>query len=316
LAEDFSWFFDGVNSKHAAFNIGDLRLYPFDGSAAYTNFITLKSPTALASNYSLTLPTALPANTLLLQTTSGGQISYSNTISQPILGASGSASAPTFGFSGDTNTGMYSSAADTLDWSTGGTVRLRLRTDYLLSTLPFQAATGSAAAPSLTFSADPDTGLWNQTTNTLGFTTAGVQRLSLSTTALTSTVGFSGTTGTFSGAVSASTYGNAVASSLNLDGGGAFKVKIITSGTGFTVGAGGTSNRDLGTHGLTLSSIRGIISGATDDSGVRVFGAVNGGSFPYPTGATANSTNVFVTVANDSGSSNNFTGAYVVIFYV
>jgi hypothetical protein len=67
---------------------------------------------------------------------------------------------------------------------------------------------------------------------------------------------------------------------------------------------------------LTLSNIVGIISGAIDDSNVRTFGAVNGGSFPYPTGATVNSTDVLVTVLNDTGSSNTFNGVYATIIYV
>lgn len=49
----------------------------------------------------------------------------------PIQSALGSASAPAYSFNGDTNTGMYSSGAETLNWSTAGTLRLTLSTTLL-----------------------------------------------------------------------------------------------------------------------------------------------------------------------------------------
>lgn len=47
---------------------------------------------------------------------------------------------------------------------------------------------GTAAAPSITFAADPDTGLFRPTTNTVGVTAGGTQRLSISDTVATFTV--------------------------------------------------------------------------------------------------------------------------------
>jgi hypothetical protein len=136
LAEDFSWFFDGVNNKHAAFNIGDLRLHPFDGLTAYTNFITLKSPTALASNYSLTLPTTLPASTSFVQVSAAGQLTYSNTI------PNGTGAAPSLNFTGSTNTGLYyalDGIIHTLNFSVNGSNRLALRSDYLNPIIPMRS---------------------------------------------------------------------------------------------------------------------------------------------------------------------------------
>jgi hypothetical protein len=46
--------------------------------------------------------------------------------SGPLVPALGSAALPAYSFTGDTNTGMWSPAADTIAWSTGGTERLRL----------------------------------------------------------------------------------------------------------------------------------------------------------------------------------------------
>jgi hypothetical protein len=61
--------------------------------------------------------------------------------------------------------------------------------------------TGTAALPGITFNLDQDTGFSRPAANQIGFSTAGVQRLLLTSTGLTSNVGFTGTTGTFSGNV-------------------------------------------------------------------------------------------------------------------
>jgi len=74
---------------------------------------------------------------------------------------------------------------------------------------------GSAASPGITFNLDQDTGLSRPAANQIGVSTAGVQRLLLTSTALTSTVGFSGTTGTFSGNLTVDTNTLFVNSSTN-----------------------------------------------------------------------------------------------------
>jgi hypothetical protein len=53
---------------------------------------------------------------------------------------------------------------------------------------------GSAASPGITFTLDQDTGFSRPNANQIGVSTAGVQRLLLTTTGLTSTVAFTGTT--------------------------------------------------------------------------------------------------------------------------
>lgn len=59
---------------------------------------------------------ALETNNVARSTISTSSIT--NTV--PVLNASGSASAPSFSFSGDSNTGVYNSGADQLDFSAGG----------------------------------------------------------------------------------------------------------------------------------------------------------------------------------------------------
>lgn len=62
---------------------GDLSLYEYkaagDPSAPF-RAVTLKSPAALAAGYTLTMPAALPGAAALIQTTTGGVLSASNTL--------------------------------------------------------------------------------------------------------------------------------------------------------------------------------------------------------------------------------------------
>jgi hypothetical protein len=98
----------------------------------------------------------------------------------------GSASLPTYSYNGDGNTGMFSPSADSIGFSTNGVLRvtidnsgLTVNSGVLTSTIQF--ADGSAAAPSITFTSDTDTGMFRQGANTIGWSTNGSQGLSFST---------------------------------------------------------------------------------------------------------------------------------------
>ncbi len=93
----------------------------------------------------------------------------------------GTASTPSYSFINDSNSGMYLSAADTLSWSTDGTLRLSLSTT-LTSTVPYYAPDGSATAPSYAFSNDTNSGLYyTGTADTIALATGGTARLTLNT---------------------------------------------------------------------------------------------------------------------------------------
>jgi hypothetical protein len=89
----------------------------------------------------------------------------------------GAAATPSITFTGDTNTGIYSPAADQVAISTGGTVRLTSSTTAISSALPIDVPLASAATPSLTFTGDPNTGIFSPGADTLAITTAGTNRL-------------------------------------------------------------------------------------------------------------------------------------------
>lgn len=192
INEDFTWYFDGV--KPAAMNMGDIRLYPFDGSAAYTNFVTLKSPTSLASSYSVTMPGTAPAQSGVWSVNTSGVIQnglHDGTALAPSLYFNGdadlglyrvgenqlgmigqlqlpvgSAGTPSWAFVGDENTGMYNVGADSLGITVGGTLRRTITSSVETITLPQRAHNGSAASPSYSFTGDTDTGFyWSQADN-------------------------------------------------------------------------------------------------------------------------------------------------------
>lgn len=84
-----------------------------------------------------------------------------------------SAALPVFAIPSDTNTGIYSVAADDLGFSTGGTKRFDISTTAFTGTLPWLGQDGAVGTPALTFSADPDTGLYRPATNTLALAAGG-----------------------------------------------------------------------------------------------------------------------------------------------
>lgn len=77
--------------QYARLEAADLRLYEFKAhpaAAPPTTFVGLASPAALAGSYTLTMPAALPGSTQLLQVSSAGAITASNTVANGVLMAS------------------------------------------------------------------------------------------------------------------------------------------------------------------------------------------------------------------------------------
>lgn len=98
------------------------------------------------------------------------------TFSLPQYGGNGSAATPTYSFDSDKDNGMYLPAANQLGFSTSGTVRLTLTTTGITSTLPVGLPAGTSSAPSLTFSADLNTGAYNADPDVFGVVTGGSER--------------------------------------------------------------------------------------------------------------------------------------------
>ena len=175
------------------------------GALGNNRLILGTGATALGSNTTVIHPSYIRDNGGVAETgqcrlayvPGTGELVFDSTDSSPNAGInnvntlrapSGSATAPSFSFSADTNTGIYNSLADTLDFTTGGVNRLSITTANVISTVPYLTSAGSATAPSFSFSADTNTGIYNSLADTLDFTTGGVNRLSISTANVISTV--------------------------------------------------------------------------------------------------------------------------------
>lgn len=126
------------------------------------------------------------ANTVTVNTLSGTAVNASSSIasSGTIISASGSALLPSYSFSGDTNTGMYSDNADTIRWTTGGTLAMslgptgNLTTVGAITTQRVRVGDGDAATPTISFESDPNTGIYCQSVNSnhLCFSAGGTER--------------------------------------------------------------------------------------------------------------------------------------------
>jgi hypothetical protein len=149
-------------------------------------------------------------------------------------------------------------------------------------------------APSFTWTSDQNTGMWHAGTDQIGFTTAGVNRLTISTTAITSTL-----------PITANVTGNVTGSSGSTTGNAATATKLATARAIAVSGAvTGTANFD-GSGNISIATT------ATSDPVITLTGAVTGagtmtnlGSVSIATTATADPT---LTLAGDASGSATFT---------
>jgi len=145
----------------------DAPTYAFVGASTITDAATLYVAGAPAAGTNATI-----TNTYALWVDAG------NCRFDGILAsADGAAGGPAFTFASDTDTGMYRSAVNNLDFATAGANRLNLSSAGTVSTAVYVAPTGAVGAPSYTFSGDTDTGIWRAAADTLAISTAGSEQV-------------------------------------------------------------------------------------------------------------------------------------------
>ena len=98
---------------------------------------------------------------------------------QILAAADGSSAVPSWSFFNNQNTGLYSVNATTLGITAGGTFIANLSENSGAAQIQANVVGTSASLPSFTWSNDTDTGMLRPSTNVLGFTTGGVERLTL-----------------------------------------------------------------------------------------------------------------------------------------
>jgi hypothetical protein len=208
----------------------DFRLY---NTAGTFNHAFSNNPTA---NRTLTLPdatgTVLVTNTTLntagyfdtgtTTPTGTARLNYSGYLYPTFLNLSGSADTATAATAYFVETGSdgfvrpKTLANVKTEIVTGAAVAAGITATALTSTATFTAGTFNATSatgggfqgidadtaliPSFTWTSDQNTGMWHAATDSIGFTTAGVNRLTISTTAITSTLPITATSFTGAGA--------------------------------------------------------------------------------------------------------------------
>jgi hypothetical protein len=115
-------------------------------------------------------------------------VSSTSAFSGQITAPLGAVGTPSYSFTGDTNTGIYSSTADIIDFTAGGTNRLSIASTGVSSSVPVIHPLGSVSAPSITFTGDTNTGMYSSTADIIDFTAGGTNRLSIASTGVSSSV--------------------------------------------------------------------------------------------------------------------------------
>lgn len=100
----------------------------------------------------------------------------------------GTAAAPFYSFADDNKMGLYSPAANFLDFATDGKLRFRIghdfngntSTNYIASYLNHRFADGDPSKPSITFRNQSNMGLYKAASHVIGFSSKGVERMRIS----------------------------------------------------------------------------------------------------------------------------------------
>lgn len=176
-------------------------------------------------------------------------INSAATFTVPIRTGLGTVSLPSYSFSGDNDTGVYSSAANNLDFATAGVNRLNISSTAITSTLPLRVPAGSASAVAVGNGAGY--GTFSPTTDVWAVSTASTERLRINTTAIVPALPITGSVGTagapsysFTGRTSTGMYSSA-ADTINFATNGVNRMTISNSGITFSSPPSFTSSYQL-----------------------------------------------------------------------
>lgn len=171
-----------TTTANAAFNIVYNTAPTADTKVAWTFGETSAgsggTSTAGVPNQVLLKLTTLATSTqspLSVYSSAAHVFSVSPTTAQ-ILGTDGTGTDPTYSFAASVGTGIYSSAANTIAFSINTIQRYVFNVTALTgSSQVIRFATGSPSAPTYSFNAETNTGLWKPATSTLGISINGVE---------------------------------------------------------------------------------------------------------------------------------------------
>lgn len=130
-----------------------------------------------ANNGYITIGDLTAANLGLLPLSGG-------TLTGVPLFTSGTSSAPGISFVNDTDTGLLRSAANTLQFTLGGSAPFTFTSTAFATTVPITFPDGTASAPSITNTGDTNCGLFFPSADTVGVTAGGTHQYSFSATSI------------------------------------------------------------------------------------------------------------------------------------
>jgi len=234
-------------------------------------------------------------------------------------------------FVSDPNTGIISPGPDQISFVTGGVIRLGIDSSGAASFAnnvsvggnlsvtgsislagPVSFAAGSAAAPSITFTGDTNTGIYSPGADQLGFTTGGVSRFVIDASGDTSLTGHLNIASTKeykinnTKVIDATSLGSAVVSSSLTS------VGTVTTGTwqatAVTHGYGGTGHTSYTNGQLLIGKTDGSLAKTTLTAGTNI-AVVNGDGLVTLNVADGTTTQKGVVQLEDSTSSTSTTTA-------
>jgi len=158
------------------------------GAPAYT--FAADTNTGMYQSVANALDFAVDGTQVANMTSTGVSILQPLTLSSNILTSGGNVSAPAYSFTSNTNTGMYQTVANELDFAAGGIQIASITTTGMSVLQPLTLSTkllvpgGSAAAPSVTFTSNTNSGMYQSAANRTEFSAGGVPVASMTTTGM------------------------------------------------------------------------------------------------------------------------------------
>jgi len=180
-------------------NINSSGLQMFNSGTIQTTAGTVSAPGLTFAALDATTGLYHPATSTIAISTAGvarltvDTASVTSTL--PYIAPVGAAATPSYTFAANTGTGIFKGPnPNEFCISSAGTRMVSIDGTSIIGYAPFYGTAGSASLPSFSFASDSNTGIYNSGADTIDFSTNGTNRLSLSTTKLSSTVDVAVTT--------------------------------------------------------------------------------------------------------------------------
>lgn len=177
------WYSAGADDMRASVGGVD-QLTLTTTIAALAQVLRLPNGAVGAPSISFTSDTDLGiyrSGTDILSFTTAGTLAGSINATGRLNWIDGAVGTPAYSFTSDPDSGMYRIGANNLGFAVNGGLVVDFSTTALTTTLSYRAPDGSAGTPAVSFTNDPNTGLYSFGADQIGLTTGGTFRAVWST---------------------------------------------------------------------------------------------------------------------------------------